>query len=69
MNQEEKDKIRELILKRLMDFRGTQKDKIEAKNYVNIDRVGESIAGTIIQGLELNFDIKSKEQGKIRWEE
>jgi len=69
MNQEEKDKIRQLILNRLMDFRGTQKDRINAVNYVNIDTAGESIAGSIIQGLELDFNIKAKEQGEIRWEE
>jgi len=69
MNQEEKNKVRQLILKRLMDFRGTQKDRVNAINYVNVDTVGESIAGAILQGLELEFDIKLKNRGQVRWDE
>jgi len=60
MTQEEKNEVKQLIIKTMMDYRGLMKDRVRAKNYLDIDEVGEVVADKVVDRLEREYDLKPK---------
>jgi len=67
MTQEEKNEVKQLIIRTMMDYRGLMKDRVRAVNYLNIDEVGEVVADIVIDKLEREYDLKPKKSTPVRW--
>jgi len=66
LNQEERDKVLGFIKEKMMEYRGFQKDRVRAKNYLDIDDNGSEVAEKILEKLEEVFLIKPRD-GTMRW--
>lgn len=66
LNQEERDKVLEFIKETMMEYKGFQKDRVRARNYLDIDDSGSMVAEKILEKLEEIFTIKPRD-GIMRW--
>jgi len=66
LNQEEKAKVLEVIVGTMLEYKGFQKDRVRAMNYLNIDDSGPTVAEKILEKLEEIFIIKPRD-GTMRW--
>jgi len=69
MNEQEKESLKKLIIKAMMDYKGPLIDRVKAANYVNIDAAGPTVAEEVIRRLEERFEVKAKDKGVVRWED
>jgi len=66
LNQEERGRVLRFIEMTLMEYRGHQKDRVRAMNYLNIDEAGPVVAEKILEKLEEVFIVKPRD-GTMRW--
>ncbi len=70
MNVKEKVLLKEKVKEVLWEYKGNMKDRIYAKDYIDLyDPSFSPTLDILIEGLEELFEIKLKDKGPVRWED
>ncbi len=70
MNVKEKEILKERVKEILWKYKGNQKDRVFAEDYIDLYKdTFNPILDILIEGLDEVFDIRLKDKGTIRWED